>query len=196
MKPRAVAYIAYGQKGLLFFLIVCVALHPGFVLKADEGGLSNYGIHVKTAAAYTLALGLPILFSALAIRLMQSDDAQVQSLRLILVVYCWLVLLTLVSTYVYSLNTVLKDLHIVFGSALTVFESAVSVWMYRILRRVTWDRVLFAIQMLGFLLAALTFAGVFHLLFVAEVVTFGAFASLLVHTAKKLEVAVPGALTV
>jgi hypothetical protein len=196
MKPRAVAYIAYGQMGLLVFLVVCVALHPGFVLKADEGGMSNYGIHLKTAAAYTLALGLPVLFSVLAIRLMSSDDPQVRSLRLILVIYCWLVLLTLVSTYVYSLNTVLKDLHIVFGSALTVFESAVSVWMYRLLRPVLWDRILFTVQMLGFLVAVLTFAGIFHLLFVGEVVTFGAFALLLVHTAKRLRVVVPGTLTV
>jgi hypothetical protein len=196
MKPRAVAYLAYGQLGLLFFLVVCVALHPGFVLKANEGGMSNYGIHIKTFAAYTLALGLPFLFSLLAIRLTNSDDPRVRRLRSILIIYCWLVALTLVSTYVYSLNTVLKDLHIVFGSALTLFESAASVWMYWILRPVAWDRVLFIIQMLGFVLAVLTLAGVFHLLFVAEVVTFGAFALLLVHAARKLEVVVPGALTV
>jgi hypothetical protein len=195
MKPRAVAYVAYGQIGLLFFLVVSVALHPGFVLKADEGGMSNYGVHIKTAAAYTLALGLPILFSVLAIRLTHSDDPLVRRLRLVLVVYCWLMLLTLVSTYVYTLNTTLKDFHIVFGSTLTVFQSAASVWMYLILRPVAWDRVIFSVQILGFLLASLTIAGVFHLLFVGEVVTFGAFALLLVHTAKKLEVPGPGALT-
>jgi hypothetical protein len=193
MKPRAVAYITYGQAGLLFFLLVCVALHPGFVLKADEGGMSNYGVHIKTAGAYTLALGLPLLLSVLALRLTHSDDLHVQRFRQILVAYCWLLVLTLVSTYVYSLNTVLKDLHIVFGSALTAFQTATSVWMYRILRHAAWDRVLFAIQIFGFLLATLTIIGVLHVLFVAEVVSFGAFALLLVHTAKRLCVTAPDA---
>jgi hypothetical protein len=50
MKSRAVAFVTYGQLLLAFFLALCVALHPGFVLKSDEGGMSNYGIHLKTFA--------------------------------------------------------------------------------------------------------------------------------------------------
>ena len=34
---------------------VGVALHPGFVLARREGGISEYGVHVKTAVLYTLA---------------------------------------------------------------------------------------------------------------------------------------------
>ena len=57
-KTRAVTYIVWGQILFVLFIGVCVALHPGIVLKSNEGGVSNYGIHIKTALPYTLALGL------------------------------------------------------------------------------------------------------------------------------------------
>jgi heme/copper-type cytochrome/quinol oxidase subunit 4 len=189
MKPRVVAYVAYGQISLAVFLALCVALHPGFVLKANEGGMSNYGIHAETAAAYTLALGLPALFSFLAARLITTSQGQRRRLRLLLQTYVWLLLLTLVSTYIYSFNTVLRDLHITFGSALTVFESAASIWMFVVLRRRRPDGVLLAAQILGFVVEVLTFAGLWHVLFLSEVVTSGAFAILLVRMAGSLEVA-------
>jgi heme/copper-type cytochrome/quinol oxidase subunit 4 len=187
MKPRVGAYVAYGQISLAVFLALCVALHPGFVLKANEGGMSNYGIHAKTAAAYTLALGLPALFSFLAARLITTSQGPQRRLRLLLGTYVGLVILTLLSTYVYSFNTVLKDLHIVFGSALTVFESAASIWMFVALGRRSTDGVLLAVQILGFVVEVLTFAGLWHVLFFSEVLTSGAYAILLVRTARTSE---------
>jgi hypothetical protein len=187
MKPRAVSYIAYGQLSLAVFLAVCVALHPGYVLKADEGGMSNYGIHSKTAAAYTLALGLPALFSLLSAHLSAGSNASVQRFRILLRVYGWLLLLTLVSTYIYSFSAVLKDVHIVFGASLTVFETAAAVWLFRILRQNPWDRVFVVIQISSFLFAVLTIVGLLHVLFLTEVLTSGAFAMLLVRAGKKLE---------
>ena len=53
MNSRAAAHIALGQISFGFFITVCVALHPGFVLKWNEGGVSNYGVHLKTALPYT-----------------------------------------------------------------------------------------------------------------------------------------------
>jgi len=73
--------------------------------------------------------------------------------------YSWLILLVLVSTYAYSLNTVLKDLHIATGIAIVLFELAASLWMYRYLGRCARDTTLIAVQLIGFILAALTFVG-------------------------------------
>jgi hypothetical protein len=50
--------VALGQVGFAFFLAICVAIHPGLVLKVNEGGMSNYGVHAKTAIPYTLALAM------------------------------------------------------------------------------------------------------------------------------------------
>jgi hypothetical protein len=45
----AVTYVVRGEFAFLLFTGVCVALHPGIVLKWNEGGMSNYGLHLKTA---------------------------------------------------------------------------------------------------------------------------------------------------
>jgi hypothetical protein len=186
MKSRAVVLVACGQFSLLAFLIVCVALHPGFVLKANEGGLSNYGIHQKTVAAYTLALGAPALLSYLAAHLVTNSEATTHHFRQLLISYSGIALLTLLSTYSYSLNTALRDLHIVIGSVLIVFETVASVWMYRLLGNTRWNLQLLGVQLLGFVLAVLTLVGVLHVLFITQVLTCGAFAILLVRTAKIL----------
>jgi hypothetical protein len=195
MKSRAVAFVTYGQLLLLLFLAICVALHPGFVLKADEGGMSNYGIHAKTAAAYTLSLGCPLMFSFLAARLFPGEDDSVIQFCFVLRVYAWLLLFTLASTYVYSLNTVFRDLHIVIGAALAIFQVIASVWMYRLLQR-RLDVALLAVELVGFVLAVLTIVGALHVLFLTQVLTCGAFAVLLVRSASRLDArsTVPGAI--
>jgi len=167
-------------------LALCVALHPGFVLKADEGGMSNYGIHSKTAAAYTLSLGFPTLFSFWAARLFIGDGQSVRRFRFLLRLYGWLILLTLLSTYVYSLDTALRDIHVTIGVALAIFEVAASVWMYRLLSQRKWDATLLWVELIGFALAALTIVGAVHVLFLSQVLTSGAFALLLVHSGRKV----------
>lgn len=186
VNTRAVAYLAYGQLLLALFLALCVALHPGIVLKADEGGMSNYGVHAKTAAAYTLSLGFPMLFSFWAARLFIGDGKLVREFCLLLRLYGWLLLLTLLSTYVYSLDTPLRDVHITVGVALAIFEVAASVWMYRLLPQRKWDATLLVVELIGFALAALTIVGAVHVLFLSQVLTSGAFALLLVHSGRKV----------
>ena len=70
-----------GEVLFLFFTAVSVALHPGFVLQRDEGGMSNYGLHVKTAVPYTLALALLVLYSARAASLYGGGDGRLRRLR-------------------------------------------------------------------------------------------------------------------
>jgi len=186
MKSRAVAFVTYGQLLLLLFLSICVALHPGFVLKADEGGMSNYGIHAKTTAAYMLSLGIPMLCSFMAARLFQGEGESPVQFRFLLRLYAWLLFCTLVSTYVYSLNTVLRDVHIVIGAALAIFQVTASVWMFRLLGR-RLDGALFTVELVGFVLAVLTIVGALHVLFLTQVLTSGAFAILLVRSAMRLD---------
>jgi hypothetical protein len=189
MRSRGVAYIAYGQIGFAFFLVVCVALHPGFVFKANEGGLSNYGIHIKTAFAYTFALGLPSVLTYLAAPFFDRPDPLTRRFQRFLRAYSLLIFLTLLSTYPYSLDVVLRDLHIVIGSALIILDTLGGVWMYRMRRHDRGDRVLVTALVLGFVLAAMTISGLLHILFVSQVVTSGAFAILFVRGATTVDAA-------
>jgi hypothetical protein len=191
MRNRGVTYITYGQIGFALFLVVCVSLHPGFVFKANEGGLSNYGIHVKTAFAYTFALGLPSFLTFCAVPFFDRTDPVTRRFQRFLRAYSPLVLLTLLSTYPYSLDVMLRDVHIIIGSALIVLDTVGGVWMYRFHRQVRWDDVLVSALLIGFVLAALTITGLLHVLFVSQVVTSGAFAILFVRSAKSIA-ATPG----
>ena len=184
-KTRAVTYIVWGQILFVLFIAVCVALHPGIVLKSNEGGVSNYGIHIKTALPYTLALGLLAFYSRRAAVLYSKSDKVTRRLRRVLTAYSVIVIVMLISTYVYSLNHILRDIHIGFGTVLITFESFAAIWMFGRIRRV-WDGVFLATQLAGALIALVTIVGVLHLLFLAEELANTGFACLLIHTAHRV----------
>jgi hypothetical protein len=183
-KTRAVTYIVWGQILFALFIGVCIALHPGIVLKSNEGGVSNYGIHIKTALPYTLALGLLALYSRRAAVLYSKSDALARRLRRVLTAYCVIVIVMLFSTYVYSLNHILRDIHISFGTVLITFEAFTAVWMFGRLRS-AWDGLFLATQLAGALLALVTIVGILHVLFLAEELANTGFACLLIHTARR-----------
>src|SRR5271170_2555696 len=108
-KWRAVSYMVRGEVAFLVLTGVCIALHPGFVLKRDEGGLSNYGVHIKTAIPYTLSLALLVVYNLRAASLDTDDDQRSRRLRFLLRGYGSVLVAVLLSTYVYSLNGVLKN---------------------------------------------------------------------------------------
>jgi len=175
--------VALGQISFALFIAICVALHPGFVLKADEGGMSNYGVHAKTVLPYTLALALAAGFSFRAASALHGQPTSHRRLVQLLIAYGALVALTLVTTYGYTLNTELKDLHLGVGVVVTIFEFVASLWMYRELRSL---RLVVAVELCGFLLATLTFFGILHVLFLTQLLIGGSFALFLVTTARKL----------
>lgn len=172
--------IVLGQVCFLVFLSVSVALHPGFVFKADEGGISNYGIHLKTAIPYSLAFLLCSYFSVAAARHYREPDGSARGFRYLLDTYSGLLLLTLLSTYGYKLNVGLKDAHITVGVLTITFELVASAWMYAQLRG-TWDAAFLVLQLGGFVLAGLTFLGALHLLFLGQALADVGFALLLIH---------------
>lgn len=185
-KSRAVTYIVCGQIFFVVFIGVCVALHPGIVLKWNEGGVSNYGIHLKTALPYTLALALLAIYSRKAAVLYPKSDLVTRGLRRVLTAYGVIVIVMLFSTYVYSLNHVLRDIHIGFGTVLITFESFAAIWMLVHSRRRTLDSLYLATQIVGALLALVTIVGVLHVLFLAEMLANTGFACILTHTAQRI----------
>ena len=166
-----------------FFIGVCVALHPGIVLKSNEGGVSNYGIHIKTAVPLHPRAGPAGVLQPARRELVFERATYLLgvfaacSLRTAVIV-----MVMLFSTYVYSLNHLLRDIHIGFGTVLITFESFAAMWMFARCRRV-WDGVFLATQLAGALLALVTIVGDLHVLFLAEELANTGFACLLIHTA-------------
>jgi hypothetical protein len=183
-----VVCVVQGELYFLFFTAVSVALHPGFVLKRDEGGMSDYGLHVKTAVTYTLALGLLALYSRRAALFYTGSDERSRRLRLLLQTYCFVVSSVLLSTYFYSLNLALKDLHFACGTALVVVVGVASLWMYGLWPPSPGVRLLLLIQLTGDALALLTSVGAVHVLFLSEIVSNVGFACLLVRTTRRIAV--------
>jgi hypothetical protein len=186
-KNSAVTYMVRGELLFLFFIAVSVALHPGFVLKSDEGGMSNYGLHVKTAVTYTLAIGLLALYNRHAASFFDGHDRRSRVLRFLLRAYCAVLLSVLLSTYFYSLNVGLKDLHFALGTLLIVVVGFGSLWMYQLWRVSMTVTVLLIIQLTGDTLALLTVFVSVHVLFLAEMLSNVGFACLLIRTGRRLE---------
>ncbi len=179
------------QLSLLLFLAICVIVHPGFVLKWNEVGLSNYGIHVKTVVPYSLGLGLCSLFSIKAARALEGSERLTNDMRMLLYLYGGLVLFSLLSTYGYKLNSPLRILHIVSGCATILFEFGASLWIFVRLRSARMDVVWLGVQLVGFVLALLDFFEVLHVLFLAQLLTGVGFGLLAVHAAQRLALPSP-----
>jgi Na+-transporting NADH:ubiquinone oxidoreductase subunit NqrD len=175
-----------GQICFGLFIVVCVALHPGFVLKWNEGGMSDYGSHLETALPYTLALFGLAEFSRRAASLYRQSDRTTRRLRRVLYGYSAIVLIMLVSTYVYTLNLALRDFHFGFGTVLIIFEVTSSVWMFSLFRRFVWDGVFLTMQIVGSVLCLVTIVGALHVLFFAEMLTGAGFAGLIIHTSRSV----------
>lgn len=183
---RAVIFVFRGEALFLFFTAVSVALHPGYVLKRDEGGMSNYGLHLRTAVPYTLALALLVLYSVRAAMLFTGDDQRSRRMRLLIVSYSTVVFSVLLSTYFYTINDVLTDLHFSLGTVLIIVVGVGSVWMYQLWPPSLAVKVLLAIQLTGDALALLTVFGVLHLLFLTEILSNVAFAALLISSCRRI----------
>jgi hypothetical protein len=168
-------------------IALCVALHPGIVLKANEGGMSNYGTHLKTAVPYTLALGLLAFFSQRAAASLDGASGHARRLRVLLRLYVCFVLAMLASSYVYSLDTTLRDVHFAIGAVLIVIELVAALWMFSLSGRAPWDGALVAVLLAGDVLACLTAAGALHVLFVSELAMYAGFGTLLVRASARVE---------
>lgn len=176
--------MAGGQISFWCFTVVCVSLHPGFVLKANEGGMSDYGSHAKTFAFYTLALAVTAGFSLVAARNLAAFP-RARGMVWVLRGYGTMLIVVLFSTYPYKLDTVLRDIHITFGVVLALVELAGSIWMYRRARSGRLDTAAFGVQLIGLFLFVLTASGL-HLLFASQMTIAVGYGSLLVRSTRHL----------
>ncbi|MDE3031984.1 MAG: hypothetical protein KGI65_10300 [Acidobacteriota bacterium] len=183
---RAYTYALGSQLTLLAFIGVCLALHPGLVLKWNEAGLSNYGIHIRTAIPYSLAFAGSATFAVMAARATPSDSRARIILRVVLGVYATLSVLALLSTYGYTLNTTLQHVHMAAGITLMVFEPLASIWLYLQLRGFRRDAAWLVLELLGLVLAAIDLAAWLHVLFLAQALTGVSFGVLLVHATRRI----------
>jgi hypothetical protein len=175
-----------GEVAFLLFTAVCVALHPGFVLKGNEGGLSDYGVHLKTALPYTLSLALLIAFNLRAASLDAGDDQRSRRLRLLIRIYCGVLVFVLLSTYVYTLNGTLKNIHYALGTLLVLVVTAGSLWLYRLWPASPFIRFCLFVQLAGDVLNIGTAFGGLHVLFAAELLSNIGFAAILIRSGRRI----------
>jgi hypothetical protein len=176
---RPATLIIIGQISFVGFLALSIALHPGFVLKADEGGVSNYGIHLKTTVSYSLAFGLCAWLSCWAAIAYRRAGHPTRRLAVLLFAYGGLLGGDLLSTYVYKVDEACKQLHGIIGVATFCLELGASIWMSSRLRtaRARWSLL---VQLAGSVLAGLTSVGVLHVLFLGQALASIGFGLLLI----------------
>ena len=183
---RAYAYALYSQLTLLAFIAVCLALHPGLVLKWNEAGLSNYGVHIRTAIPYSVAFAGSATFAAMSAHATPRDSRQREVLRVVLRLYGALSVLALLSTYGYTLDSTLKHIHMVVGITVMVFEPLASIWLYRQVRGFRRDGAWLVLEILGLVFAAIDLGALLHVLFIAQALTGVSFGVLLVHATHRI----------
>lgn len=186
MRTRPYRFALYSQLSLALFLGVCIALHPGLVLKWNEAGLSNYGIHIKTAIPYTLAFALSGVFAFRAARLMTGRTRAVEVARVVLGAYALLCLAVLASTYGYSRTPTLHHIHVIVGITLMLFEPAASLWCYLQVHATRHAGWWLGVEAVGLALAVIDYEAVLHVLFLAQLFTGVGFGVLLVRTVGRL----------
>ncbi|MFZ1062448.1 MAG: hypothetical protein WAN30_03150 [Acidimicrobiales bacterium] len=93
----------------------------------------------------------------------------------------------MVSTYGYSLNTTLKDIHGVFGLIAMVFDPVASVWLFLQTGRTRWDLVLIGVEFVGLVLGVVDLFNVAHVLFASQAVIALGFGFLLVRGTHQFE---------
>jgi hypothetical protein len=178
-------WVVFGEVAFLFFMGLGVALHPGYVLARHEGGISEYGVHIKTAVLYTLAWALLAGGNMRAARACGGRGVRSEKVRKLLLFYSGATLLVLVSTYFYSLDAVLKYIHYGFAAVLVVFMSMAAYWLCRQLTDISWARATLWVQVLGSIAVLLSIVGVLHVLFCAETISNVGCAILLAKTCSR-----------
>ncbi len=190
MRPRVLTVVTASQVCFVALLGVCVALQPGLVIKPNEGGVSNYGVHWETVVPYTLAYALDAGLLVIAARLLDSTASA--GLRRVFWALSILLVLTLVSTYDYTSVSALKHVHDVVGAVLVIFEGACTPWLWRLTRRRVAADVGVLVTFAGLVLCLLATIGAWHVLFVGQVLVIAGYAPLLISATRSVSGVTPG----
>lgn len=170
--------VAASQASFTALLGVCVLAFPALVLKRNEGGVSNYGVHWATVVPYSLAYVTDAGLLALAAR--RLDSPATQDLRRVIEGLCVLLVATLVTTYGYTSATVLRDLHFVVGAVLILFQCASVGWLWGRTRRGLAARLGVVTTWCGLAMCVLATLAIWHVLFAGQVMIIVGYAPMLV----------------
>src|SRR5271167_3737035 len=96
--------ILLSQCTFFAFLLMSIALLPGFLFTRNERGLSNLGIHLRTVVPYTLAFAGSSFFILRAAGEAPASGAVSGRFRRLLYVLGTLLVLVLASTWFYKRN--------------------------------------------------------------------------------------------
>jgi len=177
-----------GQLLFVAGIALCTALLPHFAFERNEGGVSNYGVHAQTVVPFSIAfLGCGACTVAAGLRF---DARKVRAARCVkpLLIFVGLMLITVaLTTYPYKVSAFFDDVHEAVSSAYVLVELAIGFYFWR-LARTRLATAFFGAQALGFVLAAATYFGALHVLFIAEVLAGCAFGALLVDALSALDV--------
>lgn len=188
MPPKQVrSYIVWSQIILYVGLAVCLALMPHYLLERDEGGVSNYGTYLRTVVPYTVAFGGSGCCLLLATRSIRAGG-NIRQYRKIIGVIGVLQLLVLVTTYIYKVDVVLADLHIVVAVILLCAQVVGGWWFVRRVGTRVIDRSLFVVLLVTAVLVLDSAVGPFRLLLVAQLMSGLVFGVLLVRSTVALSV--------
>lgn len=176
---KARKLVVLSQVSFLIFIGICAAILPHFLFERNEGGMSNFGVHAATVVFYTMAFTLPASSLLYASHALPQTNTY-RALRNILLTTAYSLVAVLVTTYPYQRSDLYGNLHIAANIWLFCFEMLAGGYIALIFYRKLVSILLLALQLLAFVLLVLTFIGTIHLLFVAQLLTFISFSSLLV----------------
>lgn len=144
--------------------------------------MSNFGVHALTVVPYSLAFALGSFYLMLAGRALRPENTNLKLLKIMLYIFSGQLLLVLISTYPYKLNRTFDTAHNLAGILLFAFEFAACAWFAFFLDRNPANIAIFIVQLTGIALAAATFLGYLHVLFLAQILAGISFAFLIVRT--------------
>lgn len=145
-----------------------MALEPGVVLAANEGGVSNYGVRSATVVPYTLAFASCSLFLWLAARAVPPALPARGRLAAGMEATAVAFAVVLATTYPYKLNRALDDLHLALVVLAFLVQFVFVAWL-TFTAHPRWPQAVFwLLWSVGFVLGGTTLAGAVHLLFVAQ----------------------------
>lgn len=181
-------YVLLSQASFLAFIIICIAIMPGYLFETNEGGMSNYGVHIETASFYTAAF-MSCSFFLFKAKQVLPQTGQTKTFAYALVYSAVSLLVILLSTYVYKINRFFTVVHIGLSS-LILFSYLVIITMLLFKNHKSWAVIVIYTSLLaGLLLATLTLLGIYHVLFIAQLLILLSYGGLLILFSEQTNVA-------
>jgi len=151
-----------------------------------EAGVSNYAVHPRTGFVYSLGFLLCAGFLLAAAGQLPANNRNLLVWRYALAGLAALFIINLLSTFPYTINHSLNNLHKLADIVLMSAELLMGLFLACVLAESWLILGLFALQAVGMLVVLMTAEGRLHLLFLSQQLTGLVFAALLVAGTAKL----------